>query len=148
MIFVGLVLWQLTPLSTIFQLYYGGILLVEETGVPRGNHRHVGSHWQTLSHNVVSSTPRHERRSNLHILLWSNKSDRIRNNYCWTESAYLGTLFSNSTDWDIQEVYIILNKTLWVSNSTEICLNLISNYILLVANKNIFTIFFLHIQGA
>jgi hypothetical protein len=39
-------------------------LLVEETGVPRENHRPVASHWQTLSHNVVSSTPRHEWGSN------------------------------------------------------------------------------------
>jgi hypothetical protein len=28
------------------------------------NHRPVASHWQTLSHNVVSSTPRDERSSN------------------------------------------------------------------------------------
>ena len=32
-------------------------LLVEETGVTGENHRPVASHWQTLSHNVVSSTP-------------------------------------------------------------------------------------------
>jgi hypothetical protein len=32
-------------------------LLVEETRVPRENHRPVASQWQT-SHNVVSSTPR------------------------------------------------------------------------------------------
>ena len=31
---------------------------VEETGVPGENHRPVASHWQTLSHNVVSSAPR------------------------------------------------------------------------------------------
>jgi hypothetical protein len=37
------------------------VLLVEKTGVPGENHRPVASHWQTLSHNVVSSTPRHER---------------------------------------------------------------------------------------
>ena len=30
----------------------------EETGVPGENHRPVASHWQTLSRNVVSSTPR------------------------------------------------------------------------------------------
>jgi hypothetical protein len=30
---------------------------VEETGVPRENHRPVASHWQTVSHNVVTSTP-------------------------------------------------------------------------------------------
>jgi hypothetical protein len=33
------------------------VLLMEEPGVPGENHRHVANHWQTLSHNVVSSTP-------------------------------------------------------------------------------------------
>jgi hypothetical protein len=32
------------------------VLLSEETGVPRENHRTAASHWQTLSHNVVSVT--------------------------------------------------------------------------------------------
>jgi hypothetical protein len=32
--------------------------MVEESEVPEENHRPVASHWQTLSHNVVSSTPR------------------------------------------------------------------------------------------
>jgi len=36
------------------------VVLVEETRVHRENNRPVASHWQTLSHNVVSSTPRHE----------------------------------------------------------------------------------------
>ena len=41
----GLALGCLTPLSTIFQLYRGGqILLVEETKVPGENHRPVTSH--------------------------------------------------------------------------------------------------------
>jgi hypothetical protein len=31
--------------------------MVEKTGVPGENHRPVTSHWQTLSQNVVSSTP-------------------------------------------------------------------------------------------
>ena len=34
------------------------VLLVEETGVPGENHRPAASHWQTVSHNAVSSTPR------------------------------------------------------------------------------------------
>ena len=34
---------------------------MEETGVPGENHRPAASHWKTWSHNVVSSTPRHER---------------------------------------------------------------------------------------
>ena len=35
----GLGVWCLTSLSTIFQLYRGIVLLVEETGVSRENHR-------------------------------------------------------------------------------------------------------------
>jgi hypothetical protein len=34
--------------------------LVEETEVIGENHQPAASHWQTLSHNVVSSTPHHE----------------------------------------------------------------------------------------
>ena len=34
------------------------VLLVKESGVPVENHRLAASPWQTLSHNVVSSTPR------------------------------------------------------------------------------------------
>jgi hypothetical protein len=37
------------------------VLLVEETGVPGENHLPVASHWQTLSHNVLWSTPRLSR---------------------------------------------------------------------------------------
>ena len=33
------------------------VLLVADTGVPGENHQTVASHWQTVSHNVVSSTP-------------------------------------------------------------------------------------------
>jgi hypothetical protein len=40
------------------------VLLLEDTRVPRENHKSVTSHWQTLSHKVVSSTPHHERDSN------------------------------------------------------------------------------------
>ena len=60
----GLVgLWCLMPLSTIFQVYRE-LVLVEETRVPGGNHWPAANHWQTLSYNVVSSTPRHEQVSN------------------------------------------------------------------------------------
>jgi hypothetical protein len=44
--------------------------LVEETGVLGENHRPAESHWQTLSHNVVSSTPRHQRGSNSQWQWW------------------------------------------------------------------------------
>jgi hypothetical protein len=40
------------------------VLLLEEIGVPGENLRDVASHWQTLSHNVVSKRSRHKRGSN------------------------------------------------------------------------------------
>ena len=40
------------------------VLLMEKTEVSRENHRPAIGHRQTLSHNVVSSTPRNEQDSN------------------------------------------------------------------------------------
>jgi len=45
--------------NNISVLSWRSIFVVEETGVPGENHRPVVSHWQTLSHNVLSSTPWH-----------------------------------------------------------------------------------------
>jgi hypothetical protein len=46
------------------------VLLLEKTGVPTENHHPVANHWWTLSHNVVSSTPRHERSSISQLWWW------------------------------------------------------------------------------
>ena len=35
-----------------------------KTGVPGEKHQPIAVNWQTLSHNVVSSTPRHGEESN------------------------------------------------------------------------------------
>ena len=50
--------------NNVSVISWRSFLLVEETGVHWENHRPAASHWQTLSHNFVSSTPRHERDSN------------------------------------------------------------------------------------
>jgi hypothetical protein len=41
--------------NNISVISWQSVLVVEETGVPGENHQHVGSHLQTLSHNVVSN---------------------------------------------------------------------------------------------
>ena len=62
-----------TPLASVIMnptfnktsgISWRSVLLVEETGIPGEKHRPVASRLQTLSHKVVSSTPRHERDSN------------------------------------------------------------------------------------
>ena len=56
----------LVTLVMVFNTTFNNIsvLLVEKTRVPIENHRPAASHRQTLSHNVVSSTPCCERGSN------------------------------------------------------------------------------------
>ena len=93
-IWFGLGLCCLTPLLAIFQLW-GSVLLVEETGVPRKNHRPVASHWQTWSHNVVSSIPR----------LGGVRSHNVSGDrYCsdlvsWTFTPYLSIFRIISYSW-------------------------------------------------
>ena len=60
---VWLILWFMvlnTTFNNISVISWRSVLLVEETRVPGENHWLVASHWQTLSHNVVSSTSLHE----------------------------------------------------------------------------------------
>jgi hypothetical protein len=44
--------------NNISDILWRSVLLVGETGVPGVTHQPPASHWQTLSHTVVSSTPR------------------------------------------------------------------------------------------
>jgi hypothetical protein len=57
--------------NNISAISWRPVLFVEETCVHGENHQPAASHWQTLSHSVVSSTPRHQR-------IWSRNvsSDR------------------------------------------------------------------------
>jgi len=41
--------------NNISVISWQSVLLVDETGVPGENYRPAASHWQTLSHNIVSS---------------------------------------------------------------------------------------------
>jgi hypothetical protein len=52
--------------NNISVILWQSVLLVEENGLPTKNNHPAASHGQTLSHNVVSSAPRHEHDSNSH----------------------------------------------------------------------------------
>ena len=43
--------------NNISVISWQSVLLVEKMGIQRENHRSGASHWQTLSHSIVSSTP-------------------------------------------------------------------------------------------
>jgi len=56
--------------NNISVISWQSVLLLEEIGVPgEKKHRPVASNWQTLLHNVVSSTSRHERGSNSQLVV-------------------------------------------------------------------------------
>ena len=62
--------------NNISVISWQSVLLVEETGIPGENHWNAASHWQTLSHNVVSSTPHlswiqtHNVSVERHLMFW------------------------------------------------------------------------------
>ena len=59
-----------TTLNNISKISWWSVVSVEENGV---KHQSVASHRQTLSHNVVSSTPRHVLQvtdKSYHIMLY------------------------------------------------------------------------------
>ena len=60
--------------NNISFISWWSVLLVEETGIPGKNHRPAASHWQALSHNIVSSTPLHERDSYSELLYMCNNN--------------------------------------------------------------------------
>ena len=75
--------------NNILDIWWRSVLLVEETGIPRENHRPVANHWQTLSHNVVSSTHPHEQGSNSQ--LWCTGSCNPTTIWSWPQLPLYGT---------------------------------------------------------
>jgi hypothetical protein len=55
--------------NNISVISWRSVLLVKETEIPGENLRPVASRCQTLSQNVVSSTPRHERVSSHNLVV-------------------------------------------------------------------------------
>jgi hypothetical protein len=90
--------------------------LAEETGGSGENHQSVANHWQTLSHNVVSSTPRlsgirahnFSGRYNWNIVESGVKQHNPNPLIfcCWKFSCYL----QRTTVWSFSNLFIIANK--------------------------------------
>jgi len=67
MIWFGLVYVFYATFNNISVISWWSVFMLEEIGVPGENHWPVASHWLSLSHDVVSSTPRHEWGSNTQL---------------------------------------------------------------------------------
>ena len=62
-----------------------------ESGVPGENHQSVASHWQTVSYNCVSSTPRHEWDSNSQLQVGTGSCKSNYHTITTTTTPPLGT---------------------------------------------------------
>ena len=59
--------------NNILVISWRSVLFVEATGE---NHVPVARHWQTLPHNVVSSTPHHQWGSNSFLLVILDNNEK------------------------------------------------------------------------
>jgi hypothetical protein len=120
---VGLMVLNAT-ITNISVISWRSVLLVEETGVTEENHRPVASHWQTLSHNVVSITP---RLSN--VIGTINQYSQL--DFHVTKIVILSAFIL------IYELYIIIIKQISVDNSnTRLIRTKNSRSLRLLQNEN------------
>ena len=109
--------------NNISVMSWRSVLLVEENGVPGESHRPVASNWQTLSHNVVSSTPRHERDSNSQLQRWGTDCiGSCKSNYhaikTTTTTIYVKCDCKQTCSSNIALCYIFI----WVSDGFSVVL--------------------------
>ena len=113
------------PLSTnISVISWRSLLLAEEAGVPGETHRPAASQCQTISHNVVSSTPRHEWASNSTTTLVVVGTDCVgscKSNYHTITTMMIPQLHCHERDWNSQLVVVTTTCTCsCIVNSTLI----------------------------
>jgi len=113
---------QIWPIVTRFMVYgcmafnatfnnisvtpWWSVSLVEETGE---NHRPVASHWQSLSHDVVSSTPRQERTL---VVIGTDYTGNYKSNYHTITSPRprWPSIVTKNRSWEFNYIYLpVLN---------------------------------------
>jgi hypothetical protein len=97
--------------NNISVISWRSVLFVEETRLPGEHHRPVENHWQTLSHNVESSTPNHELGSNSQLHQTSNIYHSVA--YFQQYFSYIMVArFIGGWNWSIQRKPSICHKSL------------------------------------
>jgi hypothetical protein len=96
--------------NNISVISWRSFVSVDETGVSGENLWLVASHWQTLSHNVISSTPRHERHSNSLIVTDCTGSCKSHYHTITSTTAPIDIRFicwprQNKTDFTVDKQY-------------------------------------------
>ena len=133
-LFVCLMVFNAT-FNNISVISWRSVLLVEETGGPGENHRPAASHWQTLSHNVVSHMTLDNFRCIIRIstileqyLVEDHRTIRRCQNSkdlpISTTSEYLYAETGNTIIcWDRKHYYMLRQKTLLYAETgnTIIC---------------------------
>jgi hypothetical protein len=85
--------------NNISAISWRSVLLVEETGVPGENHQAAVSHRQTLSHNVVSSTPRlSEIRTHSIVMICTGCIGSCESNYHMITTTTAPAIQGESTE--------------------------------------------------
>jgi hypothetical protein len=126
--------WFNATFNNISVILWRSFLLLENTRVPGENHRPVASHSQTLSHNVVSSTPRHKQGSNsqLKVVIGTDCTGSCKSNYHTITVTTVPHVYMTSTDVLPAAIFFsiqILSKKTHIFQIKNVCSSLFDPYL-------------------
>ena len=112
-----------TTFSNISIISWREVLLVEETGEPKENHRPVASHWQTLSPYIVSSKPRLRgvRLKNIFLEMYTDFKSVILSPCCISKIKTLIMQHQHMCLHVTEIVFVIFTSILPSGNKASLC---------------------------